>query len=170
MEITSFSSWLIAFFVVTVLWIFVAVTTEKFVYILPRNRRGSVCNALLLQSYSLLWKRVPTVRRPAAAPSMLPVKHRPADMQIAVFRRHVTIYIYMYIIRATVNPSLAINKYYIHMLSFPARLYSNWREVETVYGMNTIINKASVFTVVTYVKQHLSQYKLFYLYLETFPH
>jgi hypothetical protein len=36
-----------------------------------RNRRDSVCNALLLQSYSLLWKCVPTIRRPAAARSVL---------------------------------------------------------------------------------------------------
>jgi hypothetical protein len=33
-------------------------------YALPRNRRDSACNALLLQSYSLLWKHVPTIRLP----------------------------------------------------------------------------------------------------------
>jgi hypothetical protein len=32
----------------------------------------SLCNGLLLQSYSLLWKRVRTIRRPAAAPFVLP--------------------------------------------------------------------------------------------------
>jgi hypothetical protein len=32
----------------------------------------SVCSALLPQSYSLLWKRVATIRRPAAALSVLP--------------------------------------------------------------------------------------------------
>jgi hypothetical protein len=29
-------------------------------------------NVSVLQSYSLLWKRVPTIRRPAEAPSVLP--------------------------------------------------------------------------------------------------
>jgi hypothetical protein len=35
----------------------------------------ALCTALLLQSYSLPWKRVPTVRRPAAATSVLPREH-----------------------------------------------------------------------------------------------
>jgi hypothetical protein len=72
MEITSFSSRVITFFAVTLLWRFFAVWTETFLYALPRNRHDSVFNALLLQSYSLLWKRVPIIRCPAAAPSVLP--------------------------------------------------------------------------------------------------
>jgi hypothetical protein len=72
MEIASFNSRVIVYFAGTVLWRFAAVWTETFLHTLPRNRRDSVCNALLLQSYSLLWKRVPTIRRPAVAPSGLP--------------------------------------------------------------------------------------------------
>jgi hypothetical protein len=51
---------------------YLSVATEIFLYALPRNRRDSICNAFLIQSYSFLWKRVPTIRRPAAAPSVLP--------------------------------------------------------------------------------------------------
>jgi hypothetical protein len=58
MEITSFSSKIIAFFAVTVPWRFVAVWKETFLYALPRSWRDSVCSALLLHSYSLLWKRL----------------------------------------------------------------------------------------------------------------
>jgi hypothetical protein len=35
----------------------------------------SLCNALLLQLYLLLWKRVPTICHPAAAPFVLPQEH-----------------------------------------------------------------------------------------------
>jgi hypothetical protein len=81
-DITSFNSWVIAFLAVTVLWRFVAMWTETFLYALPRNWRDSLCNALLIQSYSLLWKRIPTIHRPAMVPSMLPqqcVRRNPAQ-------------------------------------------------------------------------------------------
>jgi hypothetical protein len=51
MEVTTFNSRGIALFGVTLLLRFVAVWTETFLYALCRNRRDSVCNALLLQSY-----------------------------------------------------------------------------------------------------------------------
>jgi hypothetical protein len=60
--------------------VYLSVATETFLYMLPRTRCGSLCNTLLIQSYSLLRKRVPTIRRPAVAPSVLPrerVERRP---------------------------------------------------------------------------------------------
>jgi hypothetical protein len=61
----------IAFLAVTVFWpvrcrvngLYLSVVTETILHALPTNRLS--CNALLLQSYSLLWKRVATIRHPA---------------------------------------------------------------------------------------------------------